>query len=311
MADLSNAISSMLALLIVTVLGYIAARLGYLNNQVRPPLTKLLLNITLPCMIIDSVGDMDSDVGGSLIAWSFGLGAASFFVMLVGGLIAVAVLRPAKPERHIYVYMSVFTNIGFIGIAVVSSVFGGGAAFIGSIFCAVVNLFFYSIGIAILCADGAGHPGIDWKQMVNMPMAASIVAVVLFFSGVPVPGAIEQALDLTGGVTAPVAMMLVGLSIANSNVREMVGDWRMYGFIVLRFLLLPIGAYALFRLANPDPLVLGVFVVELAMPVGSLAAALASAYGQDPKLPARGTILSTVTSFATIPLIIAAMTVIG
>lgn len=311
MADLSGAISSMLALLIITVLGYIAAKLGYLNNQVRPPLTKLILNITLPCMILDSVGEMDANAGGSLIAWSFGLGACIFFVMLLGGLICVTILRPAKPQRHLYVYMSIFTNIGFIGIAVVSSMFGGGAAFIASIFCAVVNLFFYSIGIAILCADGKGHPGIDWRQMVNMPLIASVAAMALFFSGLQLPGAVEQALSLAGGVTAPLAMMLVGLSIANSNLREMVGDWRMYGFIALRFVLVPIGAYAVFRMLSPDPLALNVFTVMLAMPVGSLASALAAAYGQDPALPARGTILTTVASFITIPLVVALTAFIG
>jgi predicted permease len=310
-ADLSGTITSMLALLIVTVLGYIAARLGYLNNQVRPPLTKLILNVTLPCMILDSVGKMDADAGGSLIAWSFGLGALMFFIMLVGGLVCLLVLRPPKPQRHLYLYMSVFTNIGFIGIAVASSMFGGGAAFIASIFCAVTNLFFYSIGIAILCADGKGRPGIDWRQMVNMPMAASVVAMAVFFSGVTIPAPVEQALSLAGGITAPLAMMLVGLSVANSNLREMVGDWRMYGFIVLRFVLLPIGAYAGLRLLSPDPLALNVLIIMLAMPVGSLASALASAYGQDPKLPARGTILTTVASFVTIPLIVAVTAALG
>lgn len=65
------------------------------------------------------------------------------------------------------------------------------------------------------------------------------------------------------------------------------------------------------RLLSPDPLALNVLIVMLAMPVGSLASALASAYGQDPKLPAHGTVLTTVASFITIPLIVAVTTALG
>lgn len=60
MADISNAIFQMAILLIVTLVGYLAARLGYLDMYVKDKVTALLLNITLPCMILASAGNLDA-----------------------------------------------------------------------------------------------------------------------------------------------------------------------------------------------------------------------------------------------------------
>lgn len=60
MADISNAIFQMAILLIVTLVGYLEARLGYLDMYVKDKVTALLLNITLPCMILASAGNLDA-----------------------------------------------------------------------------------------------------------------------------------------------------------------------------------------------------------------------------------------------------------
>ncbi len=310
MEGLSDAIAAMLALLTITAFGYIAARLGYLNSKVEPSLTKLLLNVTLPCTIIHSVIQMGGAADGSLVSWSFALGFVMFAIMLAAGGLCALLLRPPKGQGHLYVYLSIFTNLGFVGIAVVSSVYGGGAAFVGSIFMTVVNLFFYSIGVIIL-KGGIPKGGINLRTMLNMPLLSCLVAMALFFSGLQLPAFLEQTFSLTGSVTAPLAMMLVGYAIEQSKVRETLSDWRMYLFIILRFLLLPCASYAVFHTLVENTLVLNVFTLYIAMPVASLAPMLAMAYGQDAKLPARGTVLSILASFATLPLVMAFMSFMG
>ena len=59
--------------------------------------------------------------------------------------------------------------------------------------------------------------------------------------------------------------------------------------------------FALLRLAGADGILTGVLTVLLAMPVGSIAPAVASAYGIEANLPARGIVVTTVCSVATFP----------
>ena len=215
--------------------------------------------------------------------------------------------------------MGVLTNTGFIGFAVLESLFGGGSVFLGSIFIAVSNVFLYSIGVGVLTSGGEKDDEKDvaptrssrltgiLKNVLNVPMVASVIALVMFFSGVPLPGPVAQAVDMVGGATSPLAMMLVGLAIAEADLRRVLGNWRLWGFSAIRFLLVPAACYLLLAPVVPDALSLGVFIVMLAMPTGSMAAAIASTYGRPGELLSQGTIVSTIASFVIVPLLMLLM----
>lgn len=330
MTDIAGTLGSMFSLIIVTILGYVAARGGFISADIRPKLSGLIFNITLPCTILASVGKIDASTGTEAITWSLVFGIALFFVMLAGGALACLALRVPRGERGLYLWMGVLTNTGFIGFAVLDSIFGGASVFLGSIFIALSNVFIYSIGVALLRSAGqagraAGvggkgasgeaarkrHRTIDvrgmLKDMVNVPLVMSLVAMVIFFAQVSVPAPIMRAAEMAGGITSPLAMMLVGLSIADADLAAVLKQPRLWGFTVVRFLLVPLAVYVLLAPLVPSALALGVFVVMLAMPTGSMAGPIAETYGQNGELPARGTIVSTVASFAIVPVLMTIM----
>ena len=317
--DILTVIGSIGSLVLVTLIGYVAARAGFLTSEVRPKLSALIFNVTLPCTILASVGEVDSSAGAEQVSWSFILGFALFFVMLAAAAVACVALRVPRDERPLYLFMGVLTNTGFIGFAVLESLFGGGSVFLGSIFIAVSNVFLYSIGVGVLTSGGEKDDEKDvaptrssrltgiLKNVLNVPMVASVIALVVFFSGVPLPGPVAQAVDMVGGATSPLAMMLVGLAIAEADLRKVLGSWRLWGFSAIRFLLVPAMCYLLLAPMAPDELSLGVFIVMLAMPTGSMAAAIASTYGRPGELLSQGTIVSTIASFVIVPVLMALM----
>lgn len=323
---MAGVIGSMASLVIVTLVGYVAARAGFLTSEARPGLSALVFNVTLPCTILASVGEVDGSAGAEQITWSFVLGAALFFVMLAAAALARLVLRAPRDERPLYLFMGALTNTGFIGFAVLESLFGGGSVFLGSIFIAVSNLFLYSIGVGVLTSGGAGDRGAGEKHAgekgaaslrdraagvlrnaLNVPMVASVVAIATFLSGSCLPPPVAQAVDMVGGATSPLAMMLVGLALAEADLGRVLSNWRLWGFAAIRFLLAPAACYLLLAPVVPDALSLGVFVVMLAMPTGSMAAAIASTYGRPGELLSQGTIVSTIASFAIVPALMALM----
>ena len=313
--NILTVIGSMGSLVLVTLIGYVATRAGFLTSEVRPKLSALIFNVTLPCTILASVGEVDSSAGAEQITWSFVLGTALFFVMLAAAALACLALRVSRDERSLYLFMGVLTNTGFIGFAVLESLFGGGSVFLGSIFIAVSNVFLYSIGVGVLTSAGEKEAAPTrssrlagvLKNVLNVPMVASVIALVVFFSGVPLPGPVAQAVDMVGGATSPLAMMLVGLAIAKADLRRVLGNWRLWGFSAIRFLLVPAMCYLLLAPMVPDELSLGVFIVMLAMPTGSMAAAIASTYGRPGELLSQGTIVSTIASFVIVPVLMALM----
>lgn len=315
--DVANVLGSMLSLVVVTALGYVAARAGMLTPEIRPQVSALVFNVTLPCTILASVGEVDGSAGAEQVGWSFALGFALFFVMLAAAALGCVAVRAPRGERPLYLFMGVLTNTGFIGFAVLEALFGGGSVFLGSIFIAVSNVFLYSIGVGVLRSGAGGEKDAArsardravaaLRDVVNVPMVASVAALALFFSGVGLPAPLAQAVEMVGGATSPIAMMLVGLAVAQADLRHVLLSARLWGFALVRFLLVPAAAYLLLAPVVDDAVSLGVFVIMLTMPTGSMAAAIASTYGRPGELLSQGTIVSTVASFAFVPMLMALM----
>ncbi|MBQ9067628.1 MAG: AEC family transporter [Eggerthellaceae bacterium] len=311
MADLGTAISAMVVLLVTASVGFLAAKLGWLDDHVFSKLSKILLNITLPCMIVASVAELDQASGQSLIASSFLYGFALYFGLLVLSLACNVVLRVPKNERGEYVFMGTLTNLAFIGIPVGTALFGPQAAFIAAIFILATNLVLYSLGV-VICTRLSGVEGkLDLHAMLSGPLVAAVIAVLIFVAGIQLPRPIADSLVFIGDVTAPLAMMMVGQIIAKSDLSAVLGEWRIYVVTLLRQLVVPFAIWLLLRGMVPDPLILGVFVVMFAMPVGTIVPMIAANYGLDDKLPAKGTVISTILSFATIPALVALMSSIA
>ena len=101
--------------------------------------------------------------------------------------------------------------------------------------------------------------------------------------------------------------MLVGSLVADADIKSMVKEFRMYPFILIKQLIIPIGLLFGLRALGVNEALVVVFVIMFAMPIGSMASAFAEEFGRDSMLAAKGTVLSTAASFAIVPVIVAAM----
>ena len=303
MGDISSAVFQMGILLIVTAVGYLAAKLGYLDMRAKDKITALLLNIALPCMIIASVGNLDASTLGIQVPLSLALGALAFFLWVLVAFLFNVVFRVPKEQRPLYYFMSVCSNTSFIGIPVADALYGESAALLCSVFIMATSTLMYSVGIALLVGGGSGNKKDVLRAVISPLTIAALLAIALVFSGL----LLQDSLELIGSITPPVAMMLVGVIIANEKISRVVKEWRLYPYIIIRQLLA--SAVACFALSFfvKDPVLLGIFTVMFAMPVGSMAPMFCASYGKDSVLPAKGTILSTIASFVIVPLLVAFM----
>lgn len=87
------------------------------------------------------------------------------------------------------------------------------------------------------------------------------------------------------------------------DLKSYLKDVRMYAFILLRMVAMPVIIALLMRNMGFDPVVFGVFIVELAMPIGSVIGLFAKECGADDAYCMKGTVLSTLASIITIPFV--------
>lgn len=324
-------LSQMAELIIIAVIGYVAAKLNYLDKYTNQKLTKLLLNITLPCMVIASVHGLSASDAGAIVGPAFVMAGAQFFLLLLTGTLLALIFCVPKNERAIWQFMTVCTNNGFIGLPVIAAILGSASIIISSIYVMVIALFIYSIGFAILANNrdriaqeareaqgrtfeapaGKKKFSIPWRSMINPSMVACVIALVLFFTGWQVPDLLQDTMSLLGGITAPIAMLVIGVIMAGSKLKSVVTEVRLYPYILIRQLLLPALFYFGFTAFGVSPLLAGVFALMFAMPVGSMAPTFVEDFDGNATLTAKATVLTTLGAFIAIPLLVVFMSFVG
>jgi predicted permease len=109
---------------------------------------------------------------------------------------------------------------------------------------------------------------------------------------------------MTGDMTSPLSMILIGTTLAQANIRQVFGRWQVYVTTAMRLLILPATVGLIFYLLGiRGPLfVMGILIT--AMPVGSSTSILASLYDTAPEEASSLVFLSTLLCMVTVPLVL-------
>lgn len=166
-----NGLSQMAILIIVAAVGFLAAKLDYLDEYTNQKLTKLLLNITLPCMVVASVHGLSAADAGETVGITFAMAIAQGFLLLLVGWLLVVVLRVPKRERVVYQFVTICNNTGFLGLPVVGAILGSESVIYASIYVMVLAVFVYGVGFVMLAKDDPLRAEYGEDAKVSIPMA--------------------------------------------------------------------------------------------------------------------------------------------
>ncbi len=318
--SLSGAIEQMVMMLVITIIGLVGAKALILKREMVPDLSRMLIYITLPCMLLASINATESagDLHEALLALV--LAVIQFGLCLLASVACSFITRTPRSQRSIYNYISVFSNVSFIGLPVASAVYGSEGVVIASVFLATLVTLTNTVGLLILGSDeqdsedgeerGRASRILSWRVMLNPVTIASLATVVLKLIGFRWPDFVYATLNTVGAVTTPMAMIVVGMILSGMQISSVVGEWRLYPFIAIREIIFPAVTAIALKILGVDALMLGVFTVFFAMPVGAMAPSYVAFMGKDEKLATKGTVITTLACFAIIPLLMWFLTVL-
>lgn len=301
--DFFSILNQMLSLFCIGIIGYMMYKAKVLDDTAMVRFTKLILNITLPAQIVTSFMNSRGVVSHKTVFYVFGISLLCYLIPALIGVLFIVLVRIPKQQRGSYLFMHLFANVGFMGFPVISTIFGDEGMIYAVIFNVVFNVLVYSIGI-IMIGSGKEHVGFRPKLLLNMPFLSALLSIALFFTPVRFPEAVMNAFDYLGNVTTPVAMLILGCTIASMPVKKLFDDWRIYVFTAVRLAGIPLAVVMLLKLIGVnDPLIAGVMIILTAMPVATNTTMLAIEYGGDRQLASKGIFFTTLFSVITIPLI--------
>jgi predicted permease len=290
--------NSVLVILLMILIGFIFRKLGYINKEVTKGITEILLNIAIPAITIAA---FNQDLPASALSGAIILLIFTFVSYVFSALLSAFLFKnyPAN-QKAVMQFIAVFTNCGFMGYPVMESTFGSIGIFYAAIYGIVFNLFLWTYGQMLF--TGVGNRKTIKKVLINPGTLSTMFGLFLLLTPLTLPTFLANLVTTVGGLTTPLAMIIIGAMLAEVKFRDMFQGSQIYYASLLRLLMLPTIAFLVLKFLRVDQLTAAACVMLTAMPAASNTVIFAEKFEGDSLLASRIVVMSTALSIITIPL---------
>lgn len=293
-------LSAMLKIILAMVLGFFLYKRRILNDHTNEGMSRLITMSAAPCMIFSSVMSLDAK-NRSMVYLLLIAGVVLYFILAVIAFIAARIIVRDKANRGSYEAMMTFGNAAFLAFPIGQALMGD----VGVSFLAILNMhqnvFAFSYGVFQLTKGGTGKMKFSVKKLLNPPIIAAIIALVLFLVGVRVPEVINQPINFIGQLCSPLSMIVMGATIASYPFRNIFTNWRYYAASLVKLLIVPLIIFAIAYQIWGVSTVTEVLVIHCSMPTAVIVSMIAIMYGADYQTTSSATGLMDILCIGTIP----------
>lgn len=294
-------------LFLIMLVGFICQKIGVMNETGNKMISALVVQVANPALILAAGINKTDTIEGKNLLFAVLLAIGVYTLAIVSATIVPKLLKISKRQLGTYKAMMVFSNIGFMGFPVISAVYGDQALLYASVFLIPFNILIYTWGIKIMTENNPKEENADkkipWGKIFNVGVISCIVTIILYVTKLPVPKMIETTVNYFSGLTAPLSMMVIGASMVKMKFKDLFLNKKMLVFMFIKMLVIPVIGVLLIKPLGLTRELVGVCLIMLATPVGSMNAMLSQQYDGDYELASQGVALSTVLSVATMPLL--------
>ena len=295
----------MLTLFALVVVGYVAGKLGYLGGDFDRQLSRLVINITCPALILSSA--MTGELPDRRFILPLLLISLITYLILTGAAFLLPrYLTKKKDDEGAIGFALMFGNVGFMGYPVVASIFGHEAVFYAAVLNVVNTFAVFTVGtILITGRSDVEQKRFEKKVLYSTPMLAAYLTMAIVALEINnIPEAVSQPLTMLGNITIPAALLIIGSSMSNLSLRTMLGNTTVYATTLFRLAILPIGIHFLMGALGFSPFVVNINTLVIAMPVATYGTILCLKYQKDTTMITEVTFITTLLSMISIPLLV-------
>jgi len=284
-----------LTMVIYIALGFLLYRGKLITQEGSRSMANLLLYCIIPCVILQSfqVERTAEHTRDLLLSMAIGGGA-----LLLSMVAAALIFRRDRVDN----FAAAFSNAGFMGLPLVTAALGASATFYAVGFVTLLNVFQWTYGQWLLSGD---REQISLKAVLKNPVVISLaLGLILYFTACPLPGVIQTGVTAISGMNGPVAMLILGVYLAQADLVKMVTTPRIYVVSAVRLLLIPLLTLAvLWPVGSKAPqMAMAVFLVASA-PVGCNVAVYSQKLNKDYRYAVGLVCVATLLSLFSMPLL--------
>lgn len=299
----------MLQIFLLGLTGFVLARRKLLFPEGLTGLTTFLIGVSFPALIFWQVITRFSF---SLYPqwWIFPL--ISLAITLLGlalGYFFSFSRRDIKYRRE-FISLVGFQNAGYMPLILLNRIVSNNEANTVLIYLFLFllgfNLVIWSWGVYFL--SGQKRKDFSLGSLFSPPVIAVLLGFLLVALKINpfIPGFVLGPLEMLGNCSFPLAVVVVGASLAELCLPAKLWDKRIiFKLILAKLIVLPLLGLLLIRGLRPPYLIGLLIILELAVPSANSLVVISRRYCQEEKIISQGIFFSHIASLVTIPLFLA------
>ena len=268
-------------------------------------MSDVVMYFVTPCLIINSFSDMKNDsehLNGLILCF------VAFFAVMASTVLLAHLIFRGKDEKkqRVLRFGLVFSNVGYMGIPLQKAVLGNEGVFYGAVCVGVFNILVWTYGI--ICSSGSLKNMSVKKLIFNPGLIAVVIGLVVFIFEIPVAAyapPVSITLSYMAELNTPIAMMVIGFNLANSDIVASLKSASTYVIAALRLVIVPLAALFALTLCGIKGDILVSLVIAASAPVAAVTTVFTVKYENDVNTSVNLVALTTLLSIITMPIIVA------
>lgn len=292
-------VNQIIVLTLMMMIGVVLRKLKIITDEVNKGFSSILMNLTLPCMIVYSFNFEFSVelLKNAVLILLYSIGIHIILIVLS----KIAYIKFEDNKKTIYKFATIFSNCGFVGYPIVQGIFGNIGVFYTSIFTIPFNIFMWSYGVMLFTGE-SDFKSIK-KNLINPPLICTFLGIIVFLFSLKLPQPVLNTIGSVGNMTTPISMFIVGSMLADVKLKDVFNGFDIYYLNFVKLIVAPLIVFLLLRFLKADKTLLYICVIMVAMPSASLIGVFSEKYNGDKLAASKCAFLTTILSIITIPLI--------
>lgn len=286
-------------LFILIFVGVIIKKTNIADDNGKKLLSSLLIKFAVPCLIVSSyIGTFESDVSNN-ISLSF---IYSAIVCILGIIISILAAKFVKEEnKGTFKFACSFSNAAYMGFPLIRALFGEEGIIYASNYVTVFNILLWTIGYSFF-ANKTSFKDLIKNLLSCPPIIVVVIGLIIYFFNIPISDVIVSPIESIGAMTTPISMIIIGITIAQSDIKSLFKNGEIYFAIIVRLVIIPALSLLTINLINMPEIVTNVILILHACPAAAITTLLAIENKKDEQYAAGVVVISTILSIITLPL---------
>jgi predicted permease len=293
-------------------LGWWMARKQWFASSSIDSLTKLILNVSLPCSMFANIVTQFSRAEFLDLIRSAFIPALSIAITHFIGLAVRRVFKVAPRDYGKFLTMFVCSNTIFIGLPINLAIFGAKALPYVLIYYICNTVYFWTFGVYQIKADGTefskGLHNFEPKKLARQVLSPALIGfsigIVWVLLSLPKLKNLMQLTGELGSLTSALSLIVIGIMVYFIGWRNLKLTKEVVLVMFGRFILAPLTIIIIEQFFKMPHLMASVFIIQSSLPIPNSVSLLARRYNAGEELPTATLGICVLTYLFVIPILL-------